>query len=97
MKVVIREKAARDLEEIFEWIARESPRAAARIVRHLRDRIARLGTLGLEHTGRPGFIEGTRELVEPPHIIVYRVDEDREEVIVLAVFHGAQNIPRGSP
>jgi toxin ParE1/3/4 len=97
MRVVIREKAARDLEGTFEWIARDSRRSAARVVGHLRDRIARLGAPGLEHTGRPGFVEGTRELVEPPHIIVYCVDEDSEEITVLAVFHGAQNIPRGRP
>ena len=41
--------------------------------------------------GRPGLIEGTRELVEAPYIIVYRVDNEREEIVVLAIFHGAQN------
>ncbi len=41
--------------------------------------------------GRPGLVERTRELVEPPYIVVYRIDEQRDEVVVLAIFHGAQD------
>ena len=40
--------------------------------------------------GRPGLVEGTRELVEPPYIVVYAVQQDRDEIVVLAIFHGAQ-------
>jgi hypothetical protein len=32
---------------------------------------------GIENLGRPGQKKGTRELVEWPYIIVYKVDEDR--------------------
>ncbi len=90
MKIVIRARAADDLDGIFSWISRDSPRAAANAVRRLRERIGRLATPGLEHMGRPGLIEGTRELVEPPYIVVYRVDDERDEIVVLAIFHGAQ-------
>jgi plasmid stabilization system protein ParE len=41
--------------------------------------------------GRPGLIEDTRELLEGPYIIVYRVIEDQEQVVVLTVVHGAQD------
>ena len=41
--------------------------------------------------GRPGLVEGTRELLEWPYIIVYKVFEDREEVVVLSVVHGARD------
>ena len=41
--------------------------------------------------GRPGRAESTRELVEGPYIIVYEVGQDRDELVVLAVFHGAQD------
>ena len=50
----------------------------------------RLEHAGLTHTGRPGLVEGTRELLEWPYIIVYKVFEDREEVVVLSVVHGAR-------
>ena len=43
--------------------------------------------------GRPGRIAGTRELVVPgtPYLIAYAVLE--EQVVVLAVLHGAQRWP----
>ena len=75
MKVVVREAAALDLESIFAWIAKDNPRAAAEIVERIRIRINRLAFPGLSHIGRPGLVEGTRELVEPPYIIVYMVDD----------------------
>jgi hypothetical protein len=64
MKIVIREQVDADLDRIFEWIAKDSPHAAAEIIRHIRQRIGRLATPGLEHMGRPGLDPGTRELVE---------------------------------
>jgi toxin ParE1/3/4 len=91
MKILIREKAAGDLEGIFHWIAKDNPSAAAEVVRRIRRRIGRLAVSGLAHIGRPGLIAGTRELVEVPYIIVYEVHDDREEIVVLAVFHGAQS------
>lgn len=82
MNVVIRAKAAEDLAGIFTWIAHDNPVAAVETVRRIRRRIGRLGT--------PGRVPGTRELIEAPYIIVYEVHEDRDELVVLAIFHGAQ-------
>ena len=45
----------------------------------------------LAHMGRPGLVPGTRELIEFPYIIVYSVDDDRREVSVVAIVHGAQD------
>jgi len=90
MKVTIREKADADLDSIFSWIAQESPRAATEMVRRIRNRVHRLATPGLAYMGRIGLDPGTRELVERPYIIVYEVHEDRQEIVVLAIFHGAQ-------
>jgi toxin ParE1/3/4 len=69
MKVVVHEVAARDLDDIFDWISTDNPGAAAGLVRRIRSRITRLSITGLSHVGRPGLIEGTRELVEAPYII----------------------------
>ena len=91
MKVIIRAEAADDLAGIFAWIAKDKPAAAVALLRRIRERIGRLETPGLAHMGRPGRVDGTRELVEAPYIIVYEVYEDRDELVVLAVFHGAQN------
>ena len=64
--------------------------AALEMIRRIRRRIHLLATAGLQSMGRPGLDSGTRELVEPPYIVVYEIHEDRDEIVVLAVFHGAQ-------
>jgi toxin ParE1/3/4 len=91
MKVIVRETAASDLDDIFDWISRDNPRAAVELVRRIRARINRLAISGLSHIGRLGLVEGTRELVEAPYIIVYTVDEPSDEIIVLAIVHGARD------
>ncbi len=78
MNILIRARAAEDLTEIFAWIARDNPAAAADTVRRIRRRLGRLGTPGLAHMGRPGRVAGTRELVEAAYIIVYEVREHHD-------------------
>ena len=70
--------------QIFDWIFQDSPKAAAEIVRRIHAQIDRLTIPGLSNIGRPGLVEGTRELV-------YEVDELAEEITVLAVVHGARD------
>jgi plasmid stabilization system protein ParE len=36
-------------------------------------------------------LEGTRELIEAPYVIAYEVDEPAEEILVLAIVHGARD------
>ena len=91
MKVVIRELAEDDLHRVFERIARDNPAAAAHKVNNIRRRIKLLELDSLTHMGRPGLDPGTRELIEYPYIIVYQVHEDRGEIEVLAILHGARD------
>jgi plasmid stabilization system protein ParE len=41
--------------------------------------------------GRPGVVAGTRELIEYPYIIVYRVNDHIRQIEMLGIFHGAQS------
>jgi plasmid stabilization system protein ParE len=91
MKVIVHESAARDLDGIFDWISKDSPGAAAVLVRRIQLRINRLAVAGLSHMGRPGLVEGTRELLETPYIIVYSVDEAAGAIEVIAIVHGARD------
>ena len=91
MKLIIHAKAADDLAAIFAWIAKDNVRAARETIRRIRGRIGYLTTPGLANIGRPGLDQGTRELVEYPYIVVYEVHERRGHVVVLAIFHGAQD------
>ncbi len=83
--------AMNDREAIFDYLEADSPRAAIMID----DRIEAQVELLIEtpEIGRPGRIEGTRELViqRTPYIAAYRIDG--EIVRILRVLHGAQEWP----
>lgn len=80
-------EAADELETAVEHIQQDNPNAAPNIAQAVIDRIEQLVTFpGL---GRPGEVSGTRELVSPPYVVVYRSTE--EIVEILHVWHGAQD------
>jgi len=91
MRVVWTVPAARDLDSIADYIARQNPGAARRTVERIRRRIRDL--VAHPYLGRPGRVPDTRELVitSTPFIVAYRIVEDRAEI--LAVFHGARIWP----
>lgn len=90
MKLVIREEAVDDLDEIHDWIGKDNLSAAIRVVRALRERMNSILLPELVKIGRPGRRKGTRELIKWPYIIVYKVDDNREVITILAVVHGAR-------
>ena len=51
----------------------------------------RLAIPGLMNMGRPGLVEGTRELLGWPYIIVYKISEERDEIVIVSVMHGARD------
>ena len=61
MNIVWTAPARRDLREIFQYIAKDNPHAARRLQAQIRERV----TLLVRHPqlGRPGRLDGTRELV----------------------------------
>src|SRR5258708_29388667 len=74
-------KAADDLENIVRYIQEnDSTEAGRRVARVIYERAG--GVQTMPNRGRPGRIEGTRELVLPPlpFIIVYRVLRDAVEI-----------------
>jgi toxin ParE1/3/4 len=84
-------RALRNVQEEAEYIAREDPHAAARIVTLIERAVAMLA----QHPGlgRPGRIPGTRELVvvDTPYLVPYRVQGKR--IDILRVFHGRRRWP----
>ena len=86
-------EAKADIQSIFGYIARDNPLIAARVVSEIEISTRRLALFPL--SGRSGVVPTTRELVVPrlPYIAIYRVNDDAVEII--AVFHAAQNKPRG--
>jgi len=91
MKITFEPAARDDLDRIFEWISRDNPRAALSMIDRIESKAMRLATPALADMGRPGLVEGTRELLEWPYIIVYKVDNDLQEIVILSIVHGARN------
>ena len=91
MKLVFDEKALVDLEGIYNWIANDNPTAAKAVVERVFASTEHLATF--PQMGHAGRDEGTFEWVVPrlPYIVVYEIQADRDEVIVIAVMHGAQD------
>ena len=83
--------ASTHLDEIGDYVARDSPAAAHRLVNVIVDRVETLSKH--PHLGRAGRVADTRELVVAgtPYIVAYRVRLDKVEI--LAVFHGARQWP----
>jgi toxin ParE1/3/4 len=80
-------EAADQLEEAVKYIQQDSPDAAQKIAQAAIERIEQLARFpGL---GRPGEVRGTRELVSPPYVVVYR--STAEVVEILHIWHGAQD------
>lgn len=84
--------ARADLEHIHAYIAEDNPRAAVAVLTQIRRAIR--GQLGNSpFSGRPGRVEGTRELVVPrlPYIVAYRVKDST--IQILRILHGARKWP----
>lgn len=83
---------AEDIERIARVIAKDKPGAAVAMWDEIEALVERLKEF--PNSGRPGRLEGTRELVVPrtPFIVVYRLAKERVEL--LRVLRGAQKWPK---
>ena len=91
MQVVWTRPALRQLDEIQDYIAEDSPAAAYRVAFELTTRAQSLLSAN-PMAGRLGRVAGTRELVlaNLPYILAYRVTQ---RVEILAAIHTAQDWP----
>lgn len=92
------ETAASDLQNIHDYIAKDSPTVAQSVAARLYDAVSHLADA--PDMGRPvpeRNESGLRELVRPPYRIVYEREPDA--VIILTVFHAARMFPNdvGAP
>ena len=71
----------------IEHIREDNPSAARKLAQTILERIDQLA--GFPGLGRPGEQAGTRELENPPYVVVYRHDD--QVVEVLYIWHGAQD------
>jgi toxin ParE1/3/4 len=86
------EQAAQQLEQARDYIAlSNSEEVAAQITMHIAACVQQLATFPM--SGRPGRVPGTRELVisNSPFVVAYTIEKER--IVVLAIYHGAQQWP----
>lgn len=94
MTVSWTDNAISHLIAIYDYIARDSPFYAQRMI----DRITRKSRQISEfpRSGRvvPEYVQDDlREVIEKPYRIIYRIFPDRIDIV--AVVHGAQILPAG--
>ena len=91
MRLVWAQYALDDRDTIFSYIESENPKAAIHVDEEIARAVRRL--LDFPESGRPGRIEGTRELVisRTPYVAAYMVMADR--IRILRILHGAQIWP----
>ena len=95
MKLAWSNRATTDRLAIFIWIAEDNPQAAAAVDDRIEAAAQRLKDF--PNSGRPGRIEGTRELViaRTPYIAPYQIIGDT--VRILRVIHSARMWPHDIP
>ncbi|MGI8527215.1 MAG: type II toxin-antitoxin system RelE/ParE family toxin [Pseudolabrys sp.] len=91
IRIIFDDEALDDLAGIRAWFAKNNPRAADDFIKKIFDKVENLLAPKLSYMGRRGLDPGTHELIEYPYIIVYEVHEDRGDIVVLSVVHGAQD------
>lgn len=79
--------AIEDRNKIFDYIEQDNPRAAIILDEHIEEQTKKL--LQFQGCGRPGRVEGTRELIisKAPYIVAYRVKGNT--VRILRILHSA--------
>src|ERR1044071_317470 len=82
-----------DIDAIYDYIADNSPEAADRVVRRLRDVMRMLGDNPLAGRSRPEFGSGVRSFPSGNYLIFYRSAANGVDII--RVLHGAREIGEG--
>jgi toxin ParE1/3/4 len=92
MRVVWTANAKRQLAEIHQYIAANSPQYAKAMIDRITARSVQLATFPMSGAVMVEYADPKiRELIEGTYRIIYRVRP--ESVEVLAVVHGARNLP----
>ena len=83
MNILWLQRGINSLHAHIRHIAEENPQAADKMAEIIEKSVRMLADF--PHTGRPGRIAQTRELVVTPYVIAYRVKRDRIEILHIAL------------
>jgi toxin ParE1/3/4 len=96
-RVIVAPRAFDDLGRILDYIKRDSPANAAKVIDRLWESMRRLRELPhryrvVQAVSRP--TRAVRRMPVKPFLVYYRVDESMRLVRILTVTHGSQRQPR---
>lgn len=90
-KVIWTDEAVRNLETIFDYVAKDSPAIAAAVVSRIIERSEQMGAFPLSGRMVPEHaIPHLRELFWRDYRILYRVEDQR--VVIMGVVHGSRRL-----
>lgn len=93
-RLLLSPRAARDLEEIAETIARDNPGRAAIFVAALEAKCQAVAAAPASYPARPDLAPGLRMAVHGRYLVLFRELQDENAVRVERVLHGARNLLR---
>jgi toxin ParE1/3/4 len=92
--VVWTEPALRDLEEIHGYIAAESGARARSMMSRIVEAASTLAAFPESGGSLPELPHlPYRRIVVRPYLLIYRFDEVHNRVLIMAVIHGARDLP----
>jgi toxin ParE1/3/4 len=93
-RLLLSPRAAADLEDIAEYIARDNPARAATFVEELEATCRAVAAAPDIYPARPDLAPGLRMAVHGRYLVLFRELPGQNAVRVERVLHGARNLPR---
>ena len=93
-RLLLSPRAAIDLEEIGEYIARDDPVRAAGFVAELEAKCRAVAETPEIYPARTDLAPGLRMAVHGRYLVLYRDRPDENAVRIERVVHGSRNLPR---
>ena len=90
MKIVVSDRARRDLLDIFSYLAERNPTAAESALHAIQDKFEHLSRFPFIGRERESLASGLRSLLAGTHLIFYVVESDR--VVVIRVIDGRMDV-----
>jgi len=85
-------QAIRQLDQAYDYVAlSNSENVAEQVISQIIKSVERLAVFPM--SGRVGRVSGTRELVVPDTPFVVAYTRQKKQIVILAIYHGAQQWP----
>jgi plasmid stabilization system protein ParE len=97
VRIVWSEPAEFDLDDLYDFIAKDSPFYAERVIDRILNAVANL--TACPRIGRQvpeADAEQIRELIVQGHRVIYSIDDDDETIHILALIHVRQDLKEQS-